>query len=152
MVWHAIGSNPNLRGVAVRGTLAVVLGIGGLVVAVPVPAHHSFSAEFDGSKPIELKGVVTKIEWANPHVYFYIDVKDDKGKVVNWGCETAGPGSLHRQGWTRDSLRAGDQVVVEGYPAKDGSKLADARNVTLADGHRLLGATLDDGGPGNSKP
>jgi hypothetical protein len=136
----------------VRGQLAIVLGIGGFIVGVSARAHHSFSAQFDGTKPIELKGVVTKVEWANPHVYFSIDVKDNEGKVVNWGCETASPGSLHRQGWTRDSLKVGDQVVVDGYPAKDGSRLADARNVTMADGRRLLGATPGDGGPGNSKP
>jgi Family of unknown function (DUF6152) len=131
-----------------RLVLAVFLGS---MAVTPALAHHSFSAEFDGSKAIELKGVVTKIEWANPHVYFFIDVKSDKGDVVNWGCETAGPGSLHRQGWTRDSLKLGDQVVVDGYPAKDGSKLADARSVTLADGRRLFGATPGDGGPGSPK-
>ena len=119
--------------------------------AISAKAHHGFSSEFDGSKPIELKGVVTKVDWANPHVYFYIDVKDSSGKVANWGCETAGPGSLHRQGWMHDSLKVGDQVTVDGYPAKDGSKLADARDVTLADGRKLLGATPGDGGPG-SKP
>jgi hypothetical protein len=128
----------------------LALGFGSLCLALAAQAHHGFSSEFDGSKPIELKGVVTKVEWANPHVYFYIDVKDNSGKVVNWGCETAGPGSLHRQGWTQSSLKVGDQVVVDGYPAKDGSKLADARDVTLADGHKLLGATPGDGGPGNS--
>lgn len=134
-----------------RIILALALGIGSLCLAFAAQAHHGFSSEFDGSKPMELKGVVTKVEWANPHVYFYIDVKDSSGKVVNWGCETAGPGSLHRQGWTQNSLKVGDQVIVDGYPAKDGSKLADARNVTLADGRKLLGSTPGDGGPtGNS--
>lgn len=136
-----------------RIILSLALGIGSLCLAFAAQAHHGFSSEFDGSKPMELKGVVTKVEWANPHVYFYIDVKDSSGKVVNWGCETAGPGSLHRQGWTQSSLKVGDQVIVDGYPAKDGSKLADARNVTLADGRKLLGSTPGDGGPnsGSSK-
>ena len=98
-----------------------------MALAMPALAHHSFSAEFDGSKLIELKGVVTRIEWTNPHVYFYLDVKDDKGNTTNWGCEAASPGSLHRQGWNRDSLKVGDQVIVGGYPARDGSKLADAQ-------------------------
>lgn len=125
----------------------------GVVVALAIPtfAHHSFSAEFNGSKLIELKGTVTKIDWANPHVYFYIDVKDDKGNTANWGCEAASPGSLHRQGWNRDSLKAGDQVIVSGYPARDGSKLADARRVTLPDGRRIFGGTPGDGGPDSPK-
>jgi hypothetical protein len=122
------------------------------VAAAPAFGHHSFSAEFDGSKLIELKGVVTRIDWTNPHVYFYLDVKDDKGNTTNWGCEAASPGSLHRQGWTRDSLKVGDQVIVGGYPARDGSKLADARRVTLPDGRRIFGGTPGDGGPGDSKP
>ena len=113
----------------------------------PLLAHHSFSAEFDGSKAVQLKGVVTKLEWANPHVYFYIDVKDDKGTVVNWGCETGGPGGLRRAGWTRESMKAGDEVTVDGYLAKDGSHLIDARNVTLPDGRKLFVGTPGDGGP-----
>jgi len=136
----------------VKTKLAALVGFFGLMVVMPALAHHSFSAEFDGSKPVEFKGIVTRIEWANPHVYFYVDVKDDKGNVVSWGFETTGPGSLHRQGWNRDSLKVGDQVIVNGYLAKDGSKLADARRVTLADGRRIFGGTPGDGGPGDPKP
>ncbi len=135
-----------------RNKLAVLAAVVGLAAAYPALAHHSFSAEFDGSKVIELKGAVTKIEWANPHVYFYMDVKDEKGATTNWGCETTSPGSLHRQGWTRDTLKVGDQVIVDGYPARDGSKLADARRVTLPDGRRIFGGTPGDGGPGEPKP
>ena len=135
-----------------RNKLAVLAAVVGLAAAYPALAHHSFSAEFDGSKVIELRGAVTKIEWANPHVYFYMDVKDEKGATTNWGCETTSPGSLHRQGWTRDTLKVGDQVIVDGYPARDGSKLADARRVTLPDGRRSFGATPGDGGPGEPKP
>ncbi len=135
-----------------RNKLAVLAAVVGLAAAYPALAHHSFSAEFDGSKVIELKGAVTKFEWANPHVYFYMDVKDEKGATTNWGCETTSPGSLHRQGWTRDTLKVGDQVIVDGYPARDGSKLADARRVTLPDGRRIFGGTPGDGGPGEPKP
>ena len=135
-----------------RNTFVVLAAIVGLAAARPMLAHHSFSAEFDGSKLIELKGVVTRIEWANPHVYFYLDVKDDKGASTNWGCETTSPGALRRQGWNRESLKVGDQVIVDGYPARDGSKLADARRVTLPDGRRIFGGTPGDGGPGEPKP
>jgi hypothetical protein len=132
-------------------TMKTKISLGSLVMAVllvaPVLAHHSFSAEFDGTKPIQLKGVVTKIDWANPHVYFYVDVKGADGKVENWGCETAGPGGLLRRGWKRDSLKIGDEVTVNGYRAKDGSKLADARHITLPDGRRIFGGTPGDGGP-----
>jgi hypothetical protein len=136
----------------VRRFFALGIAIVTVLMAIPAFAHHSFSAEFDGGKLVELKGVVTRIEWANPHVYFYVDVKDEKGNLTNWGCEAASPGSLHRQGWNRDSLKVGDQVVVGGYPARDGSKLADARRVTLPDGRRIFGGTPGDDGPGEPKP
>src|SRR5580700_3913272 len=136
----------------VKTKFQAIAAFAALLAALPAFAHHSFSAEFDGAKLVELKGTVTKIDWANPHVYFYLDVKDDKGNTANWGCEAASPGSLHRQGWNRDSLKVGDQVIVGGYPARDGSKLADARRVTLPDGRRIFGGTAGDGGPAEPKP
>ena len=118
-----------------------VCGVGLFVASAPVVAHHSFAAEFDAAKPIKLSGSVTKIEWMNPHAYFYIDVKDDAGKVDNWGMEMGSPNGLMRQGWTRNSLKIGDVVTVEGSRAKDGSNIGNARSVTLADGTRLFAAS-----------
>jgi hypothetical protein len=131
----------------VRTAFIAALAFAGLFAAFPALAHHSFSAEFDGSKPIQIKGVVTRLEWANPHTFFYVDVKDDKGATVNWACETNGPNGLIRAGWKRDSLKAGDQVTVDGYRAKDGSNLMDARLVTLPDGRKVFAGNSDDGGP-----
>jgi hypothetical protein len=108
---------------------------------VPVAAHHSFAAEFDANKAVRLTGTVTKIEWTNPHTYFFIDVRDESGKVTNWGLEMGSPNGLMRQGWTRTSLKVGDVVTVDGSQAKDGTKVANARNVTLADGQRLFAAS-----------
>ena len=122
-----------------KAKLAVVVaGIGLVVASAPAIAHHSFAAEYDASKPVTLKGAVTKIEWTNPHARFYMDVKDDKGTVTNWNLELASPNVLTRQGWTRKSLEVGDQITVEGSLAKDGSKMANARIVTLANGKRIF--------------
>jgi hypothetical protein len=120
-------------------------GLSLLVPAIPVLAHHSFVAEFDASKPITLHGVVTKVEWANPHARFYIDVKDDTGKVTTWDLELASPNALRRLGWTRDFLQVGGVVTVFGSLAKDGSKMASARTVTLADGRKMVaGSSASD--------
>ena len=122
-----------------RKLIALVAGFSLLILAIPVIAHHSFAAEFDGNKPVTVKGSVTKIEWANPHVWFYIDVKDDAGKVANWGVEMGSPNGLMRSGWSRNSMKIGDIVTVEGSRAKDGSTHANARSVTLeATGQKLF--------------
>ena len=101
-------------------------------------AHHSFAAEYDSEKPVQIAGTVTKVEWTNPHVHFYVDVKNDQGAVVNWNIELGPPLILRRLGWRQDSLKNGDQVTVEGYVAKDGSSLANAKKVTLADGRSVF--------------
>lgn len=110
-----------------------------LASGLPVFGHHAFSNEFDESKPITLEGVVTRIDWENPHVHYYVDVTQPDGTVVNWACETGGPNRLARRGWTHDTLKPGDKVIVHGFPAKDASHAADGRKVTLADG-RTIGA------------
>jgi hypothetical protein len=110
-------------------------------------AHHSFAAEFDATKAIRLTGTLTKVEWTNPHTYFYLDVKDDKGEVVQWACESGAPGALSRRGFKRSLLKLGDTLIVDGYRAKNGANLMDARRVTLPDGQILSGASAGDGGP-----
>jgi hypothetical protein len=114
-------------------------------------AHHSFSAEYDRNKPITLAGVVTKVEWMNPHVYFYLDVKEASGVVVPWAIEGGAPNTLYRAGWRRDSLKAGDQLTVHAYLARDGSKLANMRSAILPDGRAVLGGQ-NDGGPTPTLP
>jgi hypothetical protein len=114
------------------------------VHVAPVNAHHSFAAEFDGSKPITLKGVVTQIDWANPHVWFYITVKDDEGHTARWACEMGAPHQLQQRGWLRTTMKVGDAVTVAGSLARDGSKRANARVVTTADGKTLGAASSGD--------
>src|SRR5215211_173943 len=128
-----------MRSYLVGGVImcALVLGAGRTL------AHHSFTAEFDGNKPITVTGIVTKVEWTNPHVWFYINVKDDKsGDVANWGAEMGPPHGLQRRGWRRDSLKVGDVVTVKGSLAKNGSKRLNASTVALPNGLRP-GETLD---------
>ena len=129
-----------------RAKMLSVMAGGLMLAAVPMLAHHSFSAEYDRSKPISLKGTVTKVEWMNPHARFYVDVKDDGGKVTNWEFELGSPNGLMRQGWTRNSLKVGDVVEVNGSRAKDGSNLVNANNVAFEDGKRVLGgaSSADD--------
>jgi hypothetical protein len=117
--------------------LASVAGVVFLASGLPVAAHHAFSGEFDQSKPITLEGVVTRIDWENPHVHYYVDVTGPDGTVVNWSCETGGPTRLTRRGWTRDSLKPGDKVIVHGFLAKDASHSVDGRKATLADGRQI---------------
>jgi hypothetical protein len=120
--------------------------VGALCPVSQVLAHHSFDAEYDSKKVIELKGVVTRFEWLNPHVRFYVDVKDDKGNVTNWDLELMSPNTLTRAGWTRHALKVGDAVTVTAYLAKDGSKRANARgNVTLANGTKIFAGDATQG-------
>jgi hypothetical protein len=117
--------------------LVSIASVAFLATGWPALAHHSFAAEYDQSKPITLEGVVTRVDWETPHVHFYVNVTAPDGTVVNWVCETGGPGRLARRGWTRDSLKPGDKVVVHGFPAKDASHAVDGRQVTLADGRKI---------------
>jgi hypothetical protein len=131
-----------------RAKLAIIIACAGMMAsALPVFAHHSFAAEYDASKPIELKGRVAKVEWTNPHARFYIDVKDADGKVTTWNFELASPNVLTRNGWTRHSLQEGDEITVQGSMAKDGSNLANARTVTLASGKKVFAGSATDSSP-----
>ncbi len=120
-------------------------GLGLLALSMPMMAHHSFAAEYDAKKPVQLKGIITKIDWANPHVYFYLDVEGENGAVTNWALEMGPPNGLQRAGWTRNTMKVGDEVIVDGSLAKDGSHQANARSVTLASTGQKLGGASSEG-------
>ena len=123
--------------------VSVIVALSMLLAGTSAMAHHSFAAEYDASKPVTLEGVVTKVEWANPHVYFYINVKDESGKITNWALEMGQPAGLQRQGWTKNTLQIGSQVKVEGTRARNGNPHANARNVFL--NGKKLGAASSEG-------
>jgi hypothetical protein len=115
-----------------------------LLAAAPALAHHSVSAEFDVHREITYTGVITRVEWSNPHIYFYVDVTDTRQKVTNWAFEGAGPNTLARLGWLRDTLKVGDRVTVVAFPARDGANVASAQKVTLGNGHTVLDGLSTD--------
>jgi len=119
-------------------TMKPVILMIGIMAAVPALAHHSSAAEFDFNKPVALAGTVTKVEWTNPHARIYMEVKDADGKVSSWECELGSPNTLMHKGWTRNSLKPGDQISVSGFLAKDGDKVANAREVKLANGKKVF--------------
>jgi Family of unknown function (DUF6152) len=123
----------------------IVVGLVLLLSPEPMTSHHSFTAEYDSAKLMQFVGTVTKVEWTNPHARFYLDVKDARGAVTNWNFELGSPILLRRLGWRQDSLKIGEQVSVEGYLAKDGAKMANARKVTLADGRNVFAGSSADG-------
>jgi hypothetical protein len=129
----------------------IILALGSaFAAALPLLGHHSFAAEFDPTKAVRIHGTLTKIEWTNPHSYFYVDVKDEQGNIVNWGCEAGAPGALSRRGFKKGDIKLGDMIYVDGYLAKDGSHLMDARRVTLPDGRIVSGGSAGDNGPGDT--
>ena len=119
-----------------------------LAVALPLLAHHSFAAEYDGNAKLTLKGTIAKIDWMNPHIWIYIDAKDEAGKVTRWQCEGGPPNSLTRNGWTKDAVKSGDEVTIEGFRAKDGTNTCNSRSIKMPDGRTVFAGTADDGAPG----
>jgi Family of unknown function (DUF6152) len=127
-----------------------VLAAGAVAGSSLASAHHSFAAMYDANKPIRLVGKLTKIEWTNPHSFFYIEVTDSRGRINRWTVEGAGPGALSRRGFNRGDIDLGDTLIVQGYLAKSGARIVDGRLVTLPDGRIINGGSPGDGGPGSA--
>ena len=131
-----------------KTTHAILGAVLVFMAAPPLSAHHSFAAEFDSTKPVTLTGAVTKVEWGNPHIWVYFDVKDDHGAVQPWQCEGGAPNTLTRNGWSRDSLKLNEPITIYGYLAKDGSKTCNLRTVTLPGGRSVFaGSSAPDAPP-----
>jgi hypothetical protein len=129
-------------------SVLLAIGVTAFASMAPVVAHHSFTAEFDATKPVKLRGTLTKMDWINPHGWIYIDVKGEDGKVVNWGIEAGAPNGLLRRGLRRTDFPLGTEIVIEGYRAKDGTAKANGQKVTFADGRNFfLGSSLEAGAP-----
>ena len=125
---------------------ALIIGFAFVVTAIPALAHHSETAEYDTTKPVKVTGTISRVEWTNPHIWFYVDVKDENGTVTTWGFSAAPPGMLMRRGITKDQLKIGAVVNVEGSRARDGSNNASGRRVTFADGRNVFTASAEDVG------
>ena len=135
-----------------RHTMLIAgLGVGLLAAGAPVLAHHAFTAEFDATKPVKLKGTVTKMEWVNPHSWIYVDVKTDDGKVEPWAVEAGAPNAMFRRGWNKNSIPVGIEVVIDGYRAKNGKNIANGRDVLLPDGKKLFVGSSGTGAPRDGK-
>src|SRR2546426_4946019 len=134
-----------------RTFVLAIAGIGLMLATVPVIAHHAFAAEFDAKKPLQLRGTVTKMEWINPHAWIHVDVKKADGSVESWMIEGGTPNTLLRRGFTKNSLLPGTEILVDGYQAKDGSKRANGRDLTLPDGKKLFMGSSGTGAPLDGK-
>lgn len=133
-----------------KSSAAALAAVAALAAGAPALAHHSFAAQYDGNKPVRLTGKLVKIEWTNPHSYIHLSVTRKDGQVQEWACEGANPGALSRRGFQRGDIKIGDTLTIDGFLAKNGSHLIDARRIILADGKVIYGGSAGDGGPGDT--
>ena len=132
---------------SITQTVGAVTGVCLSLAAAPALAHHAFSAEFDASRPVTLRGTVVKVEWINPHSWFHVDVKQKDGKVQRWMVEAGNPNNLFRRGWSKDVISPGMEIIIDGYQAKDASRRANGRDLTFPDGRKLFMGSSGTGAP-----